>query len=104
MFEAVAGHDPVVVIRRGEEDRGVLAAGLLLDVVQRRYTSQVGEVLLVVAAAVVADPGVADGELVESEEVHHPEISREIRPRYLGQIIAVTLSLNNGQIVNFPLE
>ena len=74
VLEAVARDDPVVVVRRHEEDRRVLAAGVLLDVVEGRYSPQVGKVLLVVTAAVVADPGVADSELVESEQVHHTEI------------------------------
>ena len=79
MFETVAGHHPVVVVRSHQEDSGVLAVLPLLDVVQRRDPTQVGEVLLVVAAAIVGDPGVAHSELVESEEVHHAEILREIR-------------------------
>ena len=74
MFETVAGHHPVVVVRSHQEHSGVLAVLPLLDVVQRRDPAQVGEVLLVVAAAVVGDPGVAHSELVESEEVHHTEI------------------------------
>ena len=106
VLETVAGHHSVVVVRSHEEDSGVLAVLSLLDVVQRGDPPQVGEVLLVVAAAVVGDPGVAHSELVESEKVHHAEILRdlEIRLRYLGQMIAVTLGFDNGQIVNFPLE
>ena len=79
VLETVAGHHSVVVVRRHEEDRRVLAAGVLLDVVEGRYSPQVGKVLLVVTAAVVADPGVADSELVESEQVHDAEILIEIR-------------------------
>ena len=79
VLETVTGHHPVVMVRRHQEDGGVLAVLPLLDVVQRRDPAQVGEVLLVVAAAVVGDPGVAHCELVESEEVHHAEILREIR-------------------------
>ena len=79
VLETVAGHHSVVVVRSHQEDSGVLAVLPLLDVVQRGDSPQVGEVLLVVAAAVVGDPGVAHGELVESEEVHHTEILTEIR-------------------------
>ena len=106
VLEAVAGDDPVVVVRRHEETCRVLTLGRVLDVVERRDASQVGEVFLVVTAAVVTDPGIAHSELVESEKVHHAEILRdlEIRLRYLGQMIAVTLGFDNGQIVNFPLE
>ena len=67
VFETVTGHHSVVVVRRHQEDGGVLAVLPLLDVVQRRDPTQVGEVLLVVAAAVVGDPGVTHSELVESE-------------------------------------
>ena len=79
MLETVTGNHSVVMVRSHQEDGGVLAILPLLDVVQRRDPAQVGEVLLIVAAAVVGDPGVAHSELVESEEVHHTEILIEIR-------------------------
>ena len=78
VLEAVAGDDPVVVVRRHEETCRVLTLGRVLDVVERRDASQVGEVFLVVTAAVVTDPGIAHSELVESEKVHHAEILIEI--------------------------
>ena len=49
-----------------------LAIGGLGDVVKRGDASEVGEALGLVTAAVVADPGVAHRELLESEQVHHP--------------------------------
>ena len=90
MLEAVAGHHPVVVVRGDEEQGGVLnqnrlskygnsvhvfshlTIGGLGDVVQGGDASEVGEALGLVTAAVVADPGVAHSELLESEQVHHP--------------------------------
>ena len=65
ILEAVAGHHAVVVVPGEDEGRGVLRVGVLLDVVEGGDTHQVGELLLHVAAAVVAHPGVAHRELVE---------------------------------------
>ena len=72
VFEAVAGHDSVVVVRGDEQHGGVAALGPRRDVVQRRDAAQPRELLRLVAAAVVAHPGVAHRELLEPEEVHHP--------------------------------
>ena len=64
----MAGHHAVVVVPGEDEGRGVLRVGVLLDVVEGGDAHQVGELLLHVAAAVVAHPGVAHRELVEPGE------------------------------------
>ena len=65
VLEAVAGHHPVVMVGGHEEEGGVLAAGGLADVVQGGDAPEVGETLGLITAAVVADPGVANGKLLE---------------------------------------
>ena len=50
-----------------QEEGGILTVGGLADVVKWRDAAEVGETLGLVTAAVVADPGVAHGELLESE-------------------------------------
>ena len=57
-----------------QEEGGILTVGGLADVVKWRDAAEVGETLGLVTAAVVADPGVAYSELLESEQVHHPGI------------------------------
>ena len=82
--------NPVIMVSSHNESSRMLHAVHRLDVVQGGDAEQVGELLLLVAAPVVADPGVAHSELVESEQVHHTEILREISLGYLGQISAAT--------------
>ena len=74
MLETVAGHHPVVVVSCDEQHGRVLTRAVLLDVVQRGDGAQVGELLLIVAAAIVADPGIAHSELLKPEQIHHTEI------------------------------
>ena len=69
------------MVRSDQEQGGVLAVGGLADVVKRRYATEVGEALGLVTAAVVADPGVAHGELLESEQIHHPGMKISIRTK-----------------------
>ena len=66
VLEAVAGHDPVIVVGGDQEDGRVLTRDLLLDVVvEQGDLPEVIELLRHVTAAVVTDPGVANGKLLE---------------------------------------
>ena len=73
MLQTMAWHHSVVVVSGDEQHGRVLTRGVLLDIVQRGNGAQVAELLLVVAAPVVADPGIADRELLKPEQIHHTE-------------------------------
>jgi len=67
-LEAVGGHHAVVVVGGGDHGGRVADAGL--EVVEGRVLDEVGEVLGLIAGAVLGYPAFADGKLVVAEHVH----------------------------------
>ena len=70
----------------GQQHGGVLSRLLAghAHIVQGRVCQQVGEVSRAVRAAIVSHPGMPDGEQVEPQHVHYPDLRqhrpKEIRP------------------------